>query len=71
MSGRPTVDFAGRLIYDEEGNEVVNFGKYKGMKISDVFQRDPGYYGWIQQADFTLNTKQEFKRLWLKYYVKR
>ena len=42
-----------------------------GVKVSDVFQRDPGYYGWVQQADFTLNTKQEFKRLWLKYYVKR
>ena len=69
--GQPAVDFAARLVYDEEGNEVVNFGKYKGMKISDVFQRDPGYYGWVQQADFTLNTKQEFKRLWLKYYVKR
>lgn len=61
------IDFAGRLVYDEEGNEVVNFGKYKGVKISDVFQRDPGYYGWIQQADFSRNTKQEFTRLWLKY----
>ncbi|MBO4612834.1 MAG: 3'-5' exonuclease [Bacteroidaceae bacterium] len=66
-TGQPSVDFAGRLVYDEEGNEVVNFGKYKGVKISDVFQRDPGYYGWIQQADFTRNTKQEFTRLWLKY----
>lgn len=69
--GCKAVDFSARIIYDEEGNEVVNFGKYKGVKVSDVFQRDPGYYGWVQQADFTLNTKQEFKRLWLKYYVKR
>ena len=68
--GNPTVDFACRLVYDEEGNEVVNFGKYKGMKVSDVFQRDPGYYGWIMQADFSRNTKQVFKQLYLKYRAK-
>ena len=65
--GRPTVDFAGRLVYDEQGNEIVNFGKYKGMKVQDVFTRDPGYYGWVQQADFTQNTKLAFTKLWLKY----
>ena len=65
--GRPAVDFAGRLVYDEQGNEIVNFGKYKGMKVQDVFTRDPGYYGWVQQADFTQNTKLAFKKLWLKY----
>ena len=68
--GRPTVDFAGRVVLDEEGNEVVNFGKYKGVKVKDIFPRDPGYYSWIMQADFTLNTKQVFQRLWLKYAAK-
>lgn len=61
------VDFAGRLIYDEQGNEVVNFGKYKGRMVKDVFATDPGYYGWIMQADFTQNTKQVFTQLRLKY----
>ena len=66
-AGRPVVDFAGRIVLDEAGNEVVNFGKYKGVKVSDIFPRDPGYYSWIMQADFTRNTKQAFQRLWLKY----
>ncbi len=61
------VDFAGRLIYDEEGSEIVNFGKYKGQKLKDVLSKDPGYYSWIMQGDFTMNTKQVFTQLKLKY----
>ena len=51
------VDFAGRMIYDDNGVEVFNFGKYKGMSVTDVLKRDPGYYSWILNSDFTLNTK--------------
>ena len=51
------VDFAGRIVYDEKGVEVFNFGKYKGMSGSEVLQKDPGYYSWILNGDFTLNTK--------------
>ena len=65
--GRPPVDFAARIVWDDEGNEVINFGKYKGVKVKDVFPKDSGYYGWLMQSDFTLNTKQVFKRLWIKY----
>ena len=61
------VDLAGRFEYDEKGNEVVNFGKYKGKSVREVLMRDPGYYGWIIQSDFTLNTKQTLTRLKLKY----
>ena len=57
------VDFAGRIIYNEQGIEVFNFGKYKGMPVREVFQRDPGYYSWILQGDFTLNTKQVLTRI--------
>lgn len=51
------VDFAGRIVYDDKGVEVFNFGKYKGMSVSEVLQKDPGYYSWILNGDFTLNTK--------------
>lgn len=61
------IDFAGRFVYDENGNEIINFGKYKGKVIKDVLSRDPGYYSWIMQGDFTLNTKQVLTKLRLKY----
>jgi DNA polymerase III subunit epsilon len=52
------VDFAGRIIYDENDVEVFNFGKYKGRSVDDVLAKDPGYYGWMMQGDFPLYTKK-------------
>jgi DNA polymerase III subunit epsilon len=52
------VDFAGRIIYDEDDREVFNFGKYKGKAVADVLVKDPGYYGWMMQGDFPLYTKK-------------
>ena len=57
------VDFAGRMVYDDQGNEVFNFGKYKGQLVKDVLAKDPGYYGWILGSDFTLNTKAALTRI--------
>ncbi len=61
------IDFAGRLVYNEKGEEVINFGKYKGQLVRDVFPRDTGYVGWVLQSDFTRDTKRWFQRLRLKY----
>ena len=60
------VDFAGRIVYNEQGVEVFNFGKYKGMPVLEVLQRDPGYYSWIMQGDFTLNTKNVLTKIRLR-----
>ena len=60
------VDFAGRIVYDDKGVEVFNFGKYKGMSVSEVLQKDPGYYSWILNGDFTLNTKNVLTKIRLR-----
>ena len=60
------VDFAGRMVYDDKGVEVFNFGKYKGMPVADVLKRDPGYYSWILNSDFTLNTKAMLTKIRLR-----
>ena len=52
------VEFAGRIIYNEEDVEVFNFGKHKGKPVSEVLERDPGYYGWMMNGDFPLYTKK-------------
>lgn len=65
-SHNKNVDFAGRMIYDENGNEVFNFGKYKGMAVSEVLRRDPGYYGWIMGNDFSLHTKSMLTKIRLR-----
>lgn len=60
------VDLMGRLIYNEKNEEVINFGKYKGQRAADVLARDPGYYSWIMQGDFTHDTKNAFTRIKLR-----
>lgn len=76
------VDFAGRIVWedvkdkngkaltDKDGkplrHEVFNFGKYKGHVVTDVLHRDPGYYSWMLNTDFTLNTKQVLTRIRLR-----
>jgi len=52
------VDFAGRIVYNDKKIEVFNFGKYKGVPVSEVLEKDPGYYGWMMQGDFPLFTKK-------------
>lgn len=60
------VDFAGFIIYNDKGVEVFNFGKYKGMAVVEVLKRDPGYYSWILNSDFTLNTKAMLTKIRLR-----
>jgi len=52
------VDFVGRIIYNEQEEEIFNFGKYKGQKVEDVFKKDPAYYSWMINNDFPSYTKK-------------
>ena len=59
-------DFAGRVVYNEKMQEVINFGKYKGRLAEEVLREDSGYYGWIMQGDFPLYTKKVFTTIKLR-----
>lgn len=56
------VDFAGRLARNTEGHVVYNFGKHRGKTVADIDKIEPGYYGWMLNADFPLHTKQCLKK---------
>ncbi len=66
MVHNKNADFAGRIVFNEKGEEVFNFGKYKGQLVAEVLRRDTGYYGWIMNSDFTLNTKQVLTNIKLR-----
>ncbi len=51
-------DFAGFIMFDDKEEEIFTFGKYKGRKVTEVLEENPGYYSWIQNADFPLYTKK-------------
>ena len=55
---KKSVDFAGFMALNNEGKEIFTFGKNKGQLVEDVLEKEPGYYGWIQGADFPLYTKK-------------
>lgn len=59
-------DFAGRIVYDDNGVEIFNFGKYKGQSVVETLKKDSGYYGWILNSDFTLNTKAVLTKIRLR-----
>ncbi|CCY16319.1 exonuclease RNase T and DNA polymerase III [Prevotella sp. CAG:755] len=61
------VDLAGRIIYDDKGTPVFNFGKHRGRPVEWVVKNEPGFISWMLQADFPQNTKQALTRLYLKY----
>ena len=60
------VDFMGRLIYNDDDKEVINFGKYKGKIAEDIIRKEPSYYDWIMKSDFAQNTKDCFTRIKLR-----
>ena len=51
-------DFAGFIGYNDKGEEVFTFGKHKGKRVEDIFDEEPGYFGWLLGADFPLYTKK-------------
>jgi len=55
---KKTADFAGFIIIDKDNDEAFSFGKHKGKKINDVLDAEPGYFSWLQNADFPLYTKK-------------
>jgi len=59
-------DLAGMIHFNDKDQEIFAFGKYKGQVVKEVFQKDIGYYGWLQGADFPLYTKKIFTKIQLK-----
>ncbi len=55
---RKSIDFAGFILADADGDPSFSFGKHKGKKVVEVLQQEPGYFGWLLDADFPLYTKK-------------
>lgn len=65
------VDFAGRMVYNENGEETINFGKHKGKTVEQVFDVEPSYYAWMKQGDFPLFTKKKLDEIWSRWSKKK
>lgn len=56
-------DLASRMVYDDKGNVVFNFGKHKGKLVTDIFRQEPSYYDWMMRGDFARDTKRKLTDL--------
>ena len=64
VGGRPrVVDYAGRLIYNDDKEAIISFGKHKGKTAREVYLTEPSYFSWIMNGEFTLDTKRQFALL--------
>ncbi len=64
------VDLAGRIARNENGDEIFNFGKYKGKLVREIFEKEPQYYDWIMKGDFPLDTKRRVTEIKLRNFGK-
>ncbi|WP_288883733.1 3'-5' exonuclease [Pedobacter panaciterrae] len=65
------VDFAGRMVFNEDNEEIFNFGKHKGKTVEQVFDTEPSYYAWMKQGDFPLYTKKKLGEIWDRWNKKK
>ena len=66
--GRPkTIDYAGRLIKGKDDEPTISFGKHKGRTAREVWETEPAYFAWIENGEFTMDTKRQFALLKEKF----
>ena len=61
-------DLAGMIKFNKEGQEIFNFGKHKGKTVAEILDKEPGYYSWIQNADFPAYTKKVLTAIKLRNF---
>jgi DNA polymerase-3 subunit epsilon len=68
ISSTKMVDLAGRFIFNDQGVEVFNFGKFKNRAVLDVLKAEPAYYDWMMKGDFPLDTKRRLTEIRLRSF---
>lgn len=68
LTANTNVDLAGRIIINEKGEEVFNFGKHKGLPVLDVLKKEPSFYDWMLKGEFPLDTKRRLTEIRLRMF---
>jgi len=61
-------DLAGMIKFNAQGQEIFNFGKHKGKRVTEILEKEPGYYSWMQNADFPQYTKKVLTAIKLRNF---
>ena len=68
LTANTNVDLAGRIIINDEGEEIFNFGKHKGLSVLEVLKKEPSFYDWILKGEFPLDTKRRLTEIRLRMF---
>lgn len=71
LTASNNVDLGGRMVFNEDGEELFNFGKHKGKKVVDVLKKEPSFFDWMQKGDFPLDTKRKLTEIRLRALTER
>ena len=71
LTASKIVDFAGRMTFNDKGEEVFNFGKHNGKKVADILKNEPSFYDWMMKAEFPLDTKRRLTEIKLRALTQR
>ncbi|MEQ8552503.1 MAG: 3'-5' exonuclease [Cyclobacteriaceae bacterium] len=66
LTNQKMVDLAGRIVYNDKGEEVFNFGKHRGKLVNEILQKEPSFYDWMMKGDFPLDTKRKLTQIRLR-----
>lgn len=64
------VDLGGRMVFNDKGQEIFNFGKHKNKVVTQVLEQEPAYYEWVMNGDFSLDTKRKLTEIKLRAFKK-
>nr|NQU91918.1 hypothetical protein [Bacteroidota bacterium] len=65
-----SADLVGHILFNDQGQEILNFGKYKGKPVEEVFEKEHSYYDWMMKSDFPLSTKKVITAIKLRSFNK-
>jgi DNA polymerase-3 subunit epsilon len=63
LTSSEMVDLGGRMVKNDKGEPVFNFGKHKNKPVLTVLREEPSYYDWMMNGDFPLDTKRRLTEL--------
>lgn len=68
LTNKKMVDLAGRIVYNDKGEETFNFGKHRGKLVTEVLKKEPSFYDWMMKGDFPLDTKRKLTQIRLRNF---
>ncbi|QRR02731.1 3'-5' exonuclease [Dyadobacter sandarakinus] len=71
LTASKVVDFAGRMAYNDKGEEVFNFGKHNGKRVVDILKSEPSFFDWMMKGEFPLDTKRKLTEIKLRTLTQR